>query len=51
MNSDYKDFLNNEVRYSSLARQNPERAEELFTRAEKNAAEKYIRLKKMADME
>ena len=47
----YKDFLNNEVRYSSLARQNPERAEELFTRAEKNAAEKYIRLKKMADME
>ena len=37
----YRDFIMNEVRYSSLARKFPERAEELFTEAEKSAKEKY----------
>ncbi len=37
----YRDFIMNEVRYSSLARKFPERAEELFTEAEKQAKEKY----------
>jgi pyruvate-ferredoxin/flavodoxin oxidoreductase len=44
----YQDFLKNEVRYSALSRQNPERAEELFAKAEKNAAEKFAHLKKLA---
>ena len=47
----YQDFLNNEVRYSSLARSNPERAKQLFEQAEKNAKEKYEKLKKLAEME
>jgi len=37
----YRDFIMNEVRYSSLARKFPERAEELFQEAEKQAKEKY----------
>ncbi len=44
----YQDFLKNEVRYSSLSRQNPERAEMLFAQAEKNAVEKYAHLQKLA---
>jgi len=47
----YQDFLNNEVRYNSLARSNPERAKVLFEQAEKNAKEKYEKLKKLAEME
>ncbi len=37
----YRDFIMNEVRYSSLARKFPDRAEELFTEAEKQAKERY----------
>lgn len=37
----YKDFIMNEVRYSSLARSYPERAKDLFGKAEKDAKEKY----------
>jgi pyruvate-ferredoxin/flavodoxin oxidoreductase len=44
----YQDFLKNEVRYSALIRQNPERAEELFAKAEKNSVEKYAHLQKLA---
>ena len=40
----YKDFIMNEVRYNALARSNPARAEELFSSAEKTAADKYDRL-------
>ena len=47
--TEYQDFLSNEVRYSSLTRQNPERAEKLFKQAEKNAKEKYEQLKKLAE--
>ena len=43
----YRDFIMNEVRYSSLARKFPEKAEELFTEAEKLAKEKYEHLKKL----
>lgn len=45
----YRDFIMGEVRYNSLTRAFPERAEELFTQAEKDAAEKYARLAKMAE--
>ncbi len=44
----YKDFITSEVRYSSLLRTFPERAEILFDKAEKNAAEKYEHLEKLA---
>ncbi len=37
----YRDFIMNEVRYSSLARKFPEKAEELFAEAEKQAKAKY----------
>ena len=47
----YEEFIMNEVRYSSLARSNPERAKELFAFAEKTAKEKYAKLVKMASAE
>ncbi|MBO7209223.1 MAG: pyruvate:ferredoxin (flavodoxin) oxidoreductase [Clostridia bacterium] len=37
----YRDFIMNEVRYSSLARKFPDKAEMLFEEAEKQAKEKY----------
>ncbi len=46
----YKDFIMNEVRYSSLLRQFPEKAEVLFAEAEKNAADKYEYLVKFGKM-
>jgi pyruvate-ferredoxin/flavodoxin oxidoreductase len=42
--ANYQDFLKSELRYSSLVRQNPERAARLFDNAEKNAIEKYAQL-------
>ena len=45
----YEEFIMNEVRYSSLARSNPERAKELFNNAAKAAEEKYAKLVKMAE--
>jgi len=45
---DYQEFLNSEVRYSSLARSNPERAKVLFDKAEKNAKAKYAKLVRLA---
>ena len=44
----YKDFIMNEVRYSSLLKSFPERAEKLFNEAEKNAEEKYKTLEELA---
>ena len=44
---EYRDFLNGEVRYNALARTNPERAEELFTRNEAEAKERYDYLNKL----
>lgn len=44
----YKDFITSEVRYSSLLRTFPDRAEVLFDKAEKNAQEKYKALEIMS---
>jgi pyruvate-ferredoxin/flavodoxin oxidoreductase len=40
----YRDFIMGEVRYNSLARANPERAEQLFAHAEATAKTKYDEL-------
>ena len=42
---DYQEFILNEVRYSSLKRAFPEKAENLFAKAEKDAKAKYEQLK------
>ena len=47
---DYQEFIKGEVRYTSLVRQNPERAKVLFDKAEKLAAEKYEHLKKLEEV-
>ncbi len=47
--ANYQDFIKNEVRYSSLMRAFPDRAEALFEKAEKNAAAKYEHLVKLAE--
>ncbi len=44
----YEEFIMNEVRYSSLARSNPERAKELFAKAAADAKAKYAHLVKLA---
>jgi len=44
----YRDFIMNEVRYSSLTRTFPDRADTLFEEAEKNAKERYETYKKLA---
>lgn len=46
---DLKEFLLGEVRYSSLTRTFPERADELFKKAEKDIKERYQEYKKMAE--
>ncbi len=48
--ADYREFIMNEVRYNSLTRSFPERAEVLFASAEKSAKEKYDNLKKLSEM-
>ena len=45
----YQDFINGEARYTRLAQAFPERAKELFAKAEETAKAKYERLKKMVD--
>jgi pyruvate-ferredoxin/flavodoxin oxidoreductase len=44
----YRDFLMSEVRYSSLTRTFPDKAEKLFEIAEKNAKERYEGYRKLA---
>ena len=44
----YRDFIMNEARYSSLTRSFPERAEELFQKAEDTAAKRYETLTERA---
>ncbi len=46
----YIDFIKSENRYSRLANQFPERAEQLFANAEANAKAKYERLTRFADL-
>ena len=45
----YQDFIMNEARYSALTRSFPERAKELFDKAEKTAANRYEYLTKLAE--
>ena len=45
----YQDFIRGEIRYSSLLKSFPERAERLFEKAEKAAQERHEMLKNMAD--
>ena len=44
----YQDFINGEVRYTSLKKLFPDRADDLFAKAEASAAEKYNRLVDLA---
>ncbi|MEG1205388.1 MAG: pyruvate:ferredoxin (flavodoxin) oxidoreductase [Angelakisella sp.] len=46
----YDDFIRNEVRYTSLIRAFPDRAEELFAQATKNAAAKYEHLLRLSKL-
>jgi pyruvate-ferredoxin/flavodoxin oxidoreductase len=46
---DYQAFIMGEARYARLAQAFPERAKELFAKAEANAKAKYERLKKLGD--
>ena len=46
----YRDFIMNEVRYSALSRSNPEKAEVMFAKAEKQAADKYAHLLKLQEL-
>jgi pyruvate-ferredoxin/flavodoxin oxidoreductase len=45
----YRDFIMGEVRYNSLTKKFPERAEKLFTEAEEQAKERYERLKTLEE--
>jgi pyruvate-ferredoxin/flavodoxin oxidoreductase len=47
--SKFQDFLNNEVRYTSLKKAFPEIADELFQTAEENAKWRYNSYKRMAE--
>ena len=47
----FKDFLNGEVRYSSLKKSFPETAEELFSQAEENAKWRFASYQRFAKME
>ena len=47
----YRDFIMGEVRYNSLTRSFPQRAEQLFEKAEKYAEEKYEKFAHMASEE
>ena len=47
---DYREFLNGEVRYNSLARKNPERAERLFAAAEKDSKERWSYLNRLIEL-
>ena len=45
----FKDFIMSEVRYSSLTKLFPEKAEKLFEQAEVNAKERYEVYKRLAE--
>jgi pyruvate-ferredoxin/flavodoxin oxidoreductase len=44
----FQDFLKSEIRYTSLSKQFPKEAEELFTAAEENAKWRYSWYKRMS---
>ena len=45
----FRDFLMKQVRYSAIAKQFPEEAEELFTMAEESAKDRLDSYKRLAD--
>ena len=45
----FREFIMDQVRYSSLAKQYPDKAEALFVKAEENAKERYEKYKKLAE--
>ena len=47
---EYRNFLLNEARYSSLTRSFPERAEKLFSEAEVKSVERYEHLLRLKDL-
>ena len=47
-NESYEEFIMSEVRYNSLVRKFPERARELFDKADRYAKDKYAQLEKRA---
>ena len=47
----FRDFIMDQVRYSAIAKQYPEQAEELFQMTEDHARRKYAELKKLAEQE
>ncbi len=47
---DYQEFLKGENRYAALAKNDPERAAELFARSEANAKDRYEHLKKLVTL-
>ena len=46
----YQEFILNEARYSALTRSFPERAKELFEKAEKNSVARYEHLQKLGEL-
>lgn len=46
----FRDFIMNQVRYTSLKKMFPEEAEELYVRAEEEAKQKYARYKRLSEM-
>lgn len=47
----FRDFIIDQVRYSAIAKQYPEQAEELFQMTEEHARRKYAELKKLSEQE
>ncbi|MGI5901117.1 MAG: pyruvate:ferredoxin (flavodoxin) oxidoreductase [Desulfitobacteriia bacterium] len=48
---DFKEFLESEIRYSSLKKAFPETAEELFNKAQEDAQERYENYKRLAGID
>ncbi|HPE96070.1 MAG TPA: pyruvate:ferredoxin (flavodoxin) oxidoreductase, partial [Bacillota bacterium] len=48
--ADYIEFIKSETRYSRLAQSFPDRADTLFTKAQKLAEDKYLSLKKLSEL-
>ncbi|MEE1072396.1 MAG: pyruvate:ferredoxin (flavodoxin) oxidoreductase [Cellulosilyticum sp.] len=47
----FRDFIMGQVRYAAILKQYPEQAEEMFQMAEKQAKERYMAYKRLAQME
>ncbi|MDP4143506.1 MAG: pyruvate:ferredoxin (flavodoxin) oxidoreductase [Bacillota bacterium] len=47
----FKEFLNNEIRYTSLRNTFPEVADDLFDKAEKHAKDRYLNYKRLAEQQ